>query len=187
MVGAVILTKLPDYTNYVLRANPDVFAVFLSLFSIGIALGSMAINRLLAGKSTLHYVPHAMILLSLFTGDLYWASPVKVDAMSLQTIPQFFSGFNHWRIAMDLFLLAFSGGLFVVPLYTYLQVVSEVAMRSRTIAANNIMNALFMVMGTCLVILLLRFHATIPQVFLILALLNSAVAIFFWSLRHNNV
>ena len=187
LVGAVILTKLPDYTNYVLRANPDVFAVFLSLFSIGIALGSMAINRLLAGKSTLHYVPHAMILLSLFTGDLYWASPVKVDAMSLQTIPHFFSGFNHWRIAMDLFLLAFSGGLFVVPLYTYLQVVSEVAMRSRTIAANNIMNALFMVMGTCLVILLLRFHATIPQVFLILALLNSAVAIFFWSLRHNNV
>ena len=172
LVGAVILTKLPDYTNYVLRADTAVFAVFLSLFSIGIALGSLAINRLLGGKSTLHYVPHAMFLMSLFAADLYWISPVNIEAIPLQTIATFFNTVNHWRIAVDLGLLAFSGGLFVVPLYTYLQVVSEVSTRSRTIAANNIINALFMVFGTCLVMVLLHFQLSIANVFLILAVLN---------------
>ena len=182
LIGAVMLTKLPDYTNYVLRADASVFAVFLASFSIGIALGSMAINRLLAGQITLHYVPHAMLLLTLFAIDLYWASPVAVSSVPLQSVTQFFTLFDHWRIAIDLFLLAFSGGLFVVPLYTYLQVVSNTSMRSRTIAVNNIMNALFMVFGTCFVMLLLHFHVAIVDVFLILAILNGGVAAAFWFL-----
>ncbi len=184
LVGAVVLTKLPDYTNYILRADADVFAVFLAIFSIGIALGSLVINRLLAGKSTLRYVPHAMLLLSFFSSDLYWASPKEIDAVPLQAIKEFFSQLNHWRIAADLFLLAFSGGLFVVPLYTYLQVVSDVATRSRTIAANNIINALFMVLGTCLVMLLLHFHVSISHVFLILAFLNVLAVLVFMALCH---
>jgi len=183
LIGAVVLTKLPDYTNYVLRANPAVFAVFLSLFSIGIALGSITINRLLGGKITLRYVPYAMLLLSLFSADLCWASPDNIDpSLALQSACQFFSQLAHWRIAMDLFLLAFSGGLFVVPLYTYLQVVSESGMRSRTVAANNIVNALFMVAGTGLVMLLVYFQVSIPYVFFILAMLNVVAVIVFWLL-----
>lgn len=183
LIGAVVLTKLPDYTNYVLRADAAVFAVFLALFSIGIALGSVVINRLLAGKITLRYVPHAMLLLSLFSVDLCWASPDKVDSLlPLQSITQFFSQLSHWRIAMDLFLLAVSGGLFAVPLYTYLQVVSEGGMRSRTVAANNIINALFMVLGTGLVMLLVHFHVAIAYVFCILGILNGFAVIVFWLL-----
>lgn len=179
LIGAVMLTKLPDYTNYVLRADTSVFAIFLALFSLGIAMGSMAVNRLLAGKITLQYVPHAMLLLSLFAVDLSWASPTGVSDVSLQSMITFFSKPCHWRIAMDLFFLAFSGGLFVVPLYTYLQVVSDAAARSRTIAANNIINALFMVFGTLLVMLLLHFHVAISKVFLILATLNVCAAAVF--------
>ena len=119
LIGAVVLTKLPDYTNYVLHADAAVFAVFLAVFSFGIALGSMAINYLLAGRITLQYVPYAMLLLSLFTTDLYWASPVGVNDATLQSLVEFFRQIRHWRIAMDLFFLAFSGGLFIVPLYTY--------------------------------------------------------------------
>ncbi len=183
LIGAVVLTKLPDYTNYVLRADAAVFAVFLALFSIGIALGSIVINRLLAGEITLRYVPHAMLLLSLFAVDLCLASPVKIDnLLPLQSVFQFFSHITHWRIAMDLFLLAFSGGLFAVPLYTYLQVVSEGSMRSRTVAANNIINALFMILGTGLVILLVHFHVAISRVFFILAILNGCAVIVFWVL-----
>ena len=180
LIGAVMLTKLPDYTNYVLRADASVFAVFLALFSIGIALGSMTINRLLAGRITLRYVSHAMLLLSLFTGDLYWSSPVNVDSASLQSLVPFFSRLAHWRIAIDIFLLAVSSGLFLVPLHTYLQVVSAGSMRSRTLAANNIMNALFIVFGSGLVMLLLHFHVAISVVFLILAILNGLAAIMFW-------
>lgn len=183
LIGAVVLTKLPDYTNYVLRADAAVFAVFLALFSVGIALGSIVINRLLAGKITLRYVPHAMLLLSLFSVDLCWASPDKVDnVLPLQSIMQFFSHLTHWRIAIDLFLLAVSGGLFAVPLYTYLQVVSDGGMRSRTVAANNIINALFMVLGTGLVMLLVHFHVAIAYVFLILGILNGFAVIVFWLL-----
>ena len=180
LIGAVMLTKLPDYTNYILRADASVFTVFLALFSIGIALGSMAINYLLAGKTTLRYVPHAMILLSLFAADIYWASPVQANAAPLQPFAEFFKYMVHWRIAIDLFLLAFSGGLFVVPLYTYLQVASNDIMRARTIAANNIINAFFIVIGTCLVMLLLHLQVAIPQVFFILALLNLLVACIFY-------
>ncbi len=182
LIGAVMLTKLPDYTNYVLRADASVFAVFLALFSIGIALGSMVINYLLAGKITLRFVPQAMLLLSVFTGDLYWASPIETDTVLLQSLFTFFSRLVHWRIAMDIFLLAVSSGLFLVPLHTYLQVVSAGNMRSQTLAANNIMTALFIVIGSGLVMLLLRFHVAISAVFLILAILNGLAAIMFWVL-----
>lgn len=177
LVGALMLTKLPDYTNFVLHADVTVFAVFLTCFSVGIASGSMTINRLLSGSITLRYVPYSMLLLSFFAQDLYWASPsITRDATSF-TFVQFFQIGNHWRIAADLFLLAFSGGLFVVPLYTYLQVISDSTMRARTIAANNIINALFMVIGTGLLMVLLHFYVTITSVFIILAVLNVIAAL----------
>jgi MFS family permease len=182
LIGAVVLTKLPDYTNFVLGADSAVFAVFLALFSIGIAVGSIIINRMLLGEITLRYVPHAMILLSFFAMDLCWASPNKIDNVPLQSIAQFFSHLMHWRIAIDLFFLAFSGGLFVVPLYTYLQIVSDEHMRSRTIAANNIINALFMIMGAGLVMSLAHFNVPISRVFLILAMLNGCAVVVFWAL-----
>lgn len=182
LIGAVMLTKLPDYTNYVLRADSSVFAVFLALFSIGIALGSMTINQWLAGQITLRFVPPAMALLSLFGFDLYCASPMNMDAPSLMTFTQFFRSFVHWRIAGDIFFLAFSSGLFVVPLYTYLQVVSNSSMRSRIIATNNIINALFIVSGSIFVMVLLKLHVPISNVFLILAILNAIAAFIFWML-----
>jgi len=180
LIGAVMLTKLPDYTNYVLRADASVFAVFLALFSIGIAIGSMIINHWLAGQITLRYVPQTMLLLSLFVGDLYWASPVHMSAEPLQSLITFFSQLRHWRIALDIFLLAVSSGLFLVPLHTYLQVVSQGDMRSQTLAANNIVNALFIVIGSGLVMILLHLHVAIAVVFLVLALLNGLVALMFW-------
>lgn len=176
LFGTVILTKLPDYTHYVLGANNTVFALFLALFSIGIAVGSVMVNVFFQGRINLALVPWAMFALACFTMDLYWASPNIKEYHSLFTLHTFFSFFIHWRIAFDLFMLAFSAGLFVVPLYTYLQIVSPPGTRARIIATNNIYNALFMVMGTLMVIGLLHFSAAIPQIFLILSLLNATVA-----------
>lgn len=180
LIGAVLLTKLPDYTHYVLGANTTVFAVFLAVFSIGIALGSLMINRILNGRITLSIVPLAMLGLTCFTFDLYWASPNTEVKEPLLTLFSFFSYIQHWRIAVDLFLLAFSAGLFVVPLYTYLQIASHPDARARTIAANNIYNALFMVLVTLFVMLLLHFNVAIPQVFLIISILNGIAAVFLW-------
>lgn len=180
LIGAVMLTKLPDYTHYVLGANTAVFAVFLGIFSLGIAMGSLMINRILEGNITLSLVPVAMLGFSLFTFDLYWASPQATVTEPLLTLLPFFTYLNHWRIAFDLLMLAFSAGLFVVPLYAYLQIASHPEARARTIAANNIYNALFMTVVTVLVMALLQFNVAIPQVFLILGFLNAIAALGLW-------
>jgi len=176
-LGTVILTKLPDYTNYVLGANNTVFALFLALFSIGIAFGSVTVNFIFQGRINLPMVPWAMFAFTCFSMDLYWATPEVTEQDTLFSLITFFTRFNHWRIAFDLFMLAFSSGLFLVPLYTYLQIMSPPHSRAQVIAANNIYNALFMVVGTFMVIGLLHFSAAIPQIFLILSILNAIAAI----------
>lgn len=180
MIGIIVLTKLPDYANYVLQAETSVFAVFLALFSIGIALGSLTINQLLSGQFSLRYTPYIMLFLSLFACDLYWATPVYSDEMALQTLTEFLAETAHVRVMVDLFFLALSGGMYIVPLYTCLQIESKGMFRARTIAANNIINALFMVTGTLLVMILLHYQLSIPQVFLVTGVLNALAALGFW-------
>lgn len=180
LLGAVILTKLPDYTNYVLGANNIVFALFLAVFSVGIALGSLTVNIIFKGQIALAIVPWAMLAFTCFTFDLYWVSPLIETHESLFTLSNFFSSLMHCRIVFDLFMLAFSAGLFVVPLYTYLQIASRPEERARVIATNNIYNSLFIVLGTLMVMGLLHFSAAIPQIFLILSLLNAVVAVLAW-------
>ncbi|WED43971.1 MFS transporter [Legionella cardiaca] len=180
LIGAVMLTKLPDYTHYILRASASVFAFFLALFSIGIALGSIVIGRLLNGNITLRFVPLSMIFLSLFAVDLYLASPNFIIAEPLQSLVVFLSKFNNLRITVDFFLFSFSAGLFIVPLYTYIQVASDESLRARTIATNNIFNALFMVLGSCFVMFLLYLNISIPMIFLLLAILNALAAMGLW-------
>lgn len=177
LIGAVVLTKMPDFAHYVLNADNVVFAFFLALFSIGIACGSLLINRFLSGRITLIYVPITMLILSVFTFDLYLASRYASVDHPMYTLSNFFHSWNHWRISFDLFMLAFSAGLFVVPLYTYLQVSSHIQQRARTIAVNNIYNALFIVLGTFLVMFLIYLELSIPQVFLVLSVLNALVAL----------
>lgn len=180
LIGAVLLTKLPDYTHYILGANTSVFALFLALFSIGIALGSLLISRILQGRITLSIVPWAMLAFTCFAFDLYWASPIIEAKEPLLTLSSFFTYSTHWRISFDLLMLAISAGIFVVPLYAYLQVASTPETRARTIAANNIYNSLFMVLGTVFVMLLLKLKISIPHVFLILSLLNMITAVCLW-------
>ncbi len=179
LLGSVLLTKLPDYTNYVLGANNAVFALFLALFSIGVALGSLTVNLFFHGRVSLRLVPWAMLAVSCFTGDLYLAS-LSVSHIDSLTLANFFNYFNHYRIAFDFFMLAFSAGLFVVPLYTYLQISTSSQIRARIIAANNIYNSLFMVLGALMVMFCLHFSAAIPQIFLILSLLNALAAALAW-------
>lgn len=184
LIGASMLTKLPDYTHYVLGANTWVFAFFLALFSTGIAIGSLAIGWLLKGVITLRYVPLAMLGLSIFAFDLYWITPEIMYSSDkpLITLVQFLTQFANWRITIDFFLFSFCGGLFVVPLYTYLQVNSEAHVRGQTIAANNIYNALSMVIGSIIVMGLLQFNVSIAVVFLLMALSNAVVALLLWFL-----
>ena len=95
---------------------------------------------------------------------------------------QFISKLTHWRITVDFFMFSFSAGLFVVPLYTYLQISCDDTMRARTIAANNICNALSMVFGSILVMVMLKLNLGIALVFLVMAISNAIASVALWAL-----
>lgn len=188
LIGAVIMIKLPDYIRFVLLANNKVFALFLVLFSIGIAGGALSVNRLLKGRITMKWVPLALFFISVFAFDLYYLTPDTLGGQQsgqLQNLSQFLNSTANWRIIADFFALCFSGGMYIVPCYTLLQTKSAVSHRSRTIAANNIVNAAFMVIGSLFVMLLLKLNVSIQGVFLMLGLVNMLVCGGLWYYRYN--
>src|SRR5215471_7908830 len=142
--GATYLTQFANYTKDVLGGDEHVATLLLAIFSIGIGIGSLLCERLSGHKVEVGLVPFGSIGLSLFAIDLYFASRELVPA-GLSGIEGFLAVRAHWRIMADLVLLGMFGGFYIVPLYALIQERSEPAYRSRIIAANNILNALFMV------------------------------------------
>lgn len=184
LFGATFLSQFPTFTKTVVGGNEEVVTLFLTVFSVGIGLGALWCNRLLKGEITAAYVPLAALGMTVFTIDLYFASqslpPLTSD--KLIAAGAFLSSIAHWRILFDMFAISVSGGLYIVPLYAIVQTRAEDSHRARTIAANNIMNALFMVVSALGVSLMLAFDFTVPAVFLSIALLNIAVAAYLFSL-----
>ena len=179
LVGATFLTQFPGLAKNVIGANEHVVTLFLATFSIGIALGSLICNRLLNGEITAKFVPFGALGMTLFTLDLFLATSGQVPAPeALQGIASFLSQPTGWRILADLIAISVCGGIFIVPLYAILQWRSEAAQRARTVAANNIMNALFMVVGAAGATSMLLAEMSVPSVFLAVALANGAVAIY---------
>ena len=180
LVGATFLSQFPALAKDVIGADENVVTLFLTAFTIGIALGSLLCNKLLAGAISLRPVPFAALGISLFTIDLYAASGSLPAAGALIGLHEFLGAFAGWRIVCDLILIATCGGVFIVPLYTFLQARSAASHRSRIIAANNIWNALFMVVAAIATVALLKSGFTVPHVFLILAVANFAATFAIW-------
>ncbi|MDD9907419.1 MAG: acyl-[ACP]--phospholipid O-acyltransferase [Rhodospirillaceae bacterium] len=178
LVGATFLAQFPAFAKDVLGGDETVVTLFLTLFSVGIGVGSLLCNRLLNGEVTARYVPLAAIGMTVFIADLFFASNGRVPAAELTGAVSVVSTAANWRIVFDLLAIAVCGGLFIVPLYAILQSRSEEAFRSRIIAANNILNALFMVAGAAAAALLLTLGFSVPAIFLALAIGNGIVAIY---------
>jgi len=154
---------------------------FLALFSLGVGIGSLLCEKLSFNHLELGLVPVGSFGISLFALDLFLVGQPTLQA-PLVTVGVLLGTPVGWRITVDLLLFSLFSGFFIVPLYTLIQERSEDAVRSQTIAANNILNALFMVVGALLLTLLLAAGATLPQIFLVIALLNLAVAAYIYSL-----
>lgn len=179
-VGATFLTQFPSYAKDVLHGDATVFTLLLTMFSVGIGLGSFLCNKLLKGQVQATYVPPAAIGITLFTIDLFFAShhaPLATDA-TLFDVWEFLSYFSSWRILLDLLLIAICGGIYIVPLYAIMQERSDASERARVIASNNILNALFMVGSAILTLTLFQLSFSIPGVFLTIAILNGFVAVY---------
>ena len=178
--GATLLAQFPNLAKDVLHGDESLFILLLSVFSIGIGIGSLLCEKLSKGRVELGLVVFGAIGLSLFGADLYVAS-TNIHAASgdaLQSYMSFVSTLSHWRLLADIALIGLFGGFYIVPLYVLLQTRSEKSHQSRVIAANNIMNALFMVASAGFSILLFNQGLSIPQLFLATALLNMLVTIY---------
>lgn len=179
--GAMFVTQFPNLSKNLLSGDEHVVTLLLIVFSVGIGLGSLLCERLSGHKVEIGLVPFGSIGLTLFAVDLYFALAHHVQNGPVG-VAQFLGEPGHWRILADLALIGMFGGFYVVPLYALIQSRSAASHRSRVIAGNNILNALFMVAAALLAIVLFQLGFTIPQVFLATALLNAVVAIYIYSL-----
>jgi 1-acyl-sn-glycerol-3-phosphate acyltransferase len=181
--GAIFLTQFGGFAKEVLGGNVNVVTVLLGIFSIGIAIGSVLCERLSGRMVEIGLVPFGSIGMSVFAIDLYFASRGLTAGATALTVAEFIAASKHWRVMVDLFLLAMFAGFYSVPLYALIQTRASESHRSRIIAANNILNALFMVVSAGLAAVLLgTLGVSIPQLFLIVGLLNAVVAIYIYLL-----
>ena len=180
LAGATYLSQFPAYVRFILGAEELVVTLFLTLFSVGIAFGSLLCNRLLAGRLSARCVPWGALGIGLFSIDLWIVSPPPSVAGELTTLLAFLDDPLHWRILADLFGIAASGGVFVVPLYALLQAMTEREHRARAIAANNIVNAAAMVISSAVTMALIAVGVSIPGLFLLTGIATVGIAVQFW-------
>jgi 1-acyl-sn-glycerol-3-phosphate acyltransferase len=179
--GATFITQLPHYTQAYLGGNDHVFTLLLGIFCVGTGIGSLLCERLSGHKVEIGLVPFGSIGMTIFGIDLYFAQPDLAAAQNLG-VADFLHQLRSHRVMWDLLLIGAFAGFYIVPLYALIQTRSEASHRSRIIAGNNILNAVFMVASAVLALLLLKAGLSIPQLLLVTALMNAAVALFIYSL-----
>ena len=181
LFGALMLAQFPAYAKDVLGGTETSVTLLLGVFTLGIGCGSLLCERLSSKQVEIGLVPFGSIGISLFALDLAWASPTALppeplSMMALLALPA------TWRVLFDLLAIGLFGGFFIVPLYALIQLRSSTSHRARIIAANNILNALFMVVGAGAAAGLLACGLSIPTLFGVAALCNAAVALYIYRL-----
>ena len=180
--GATFLVQIPSYSQNVLGGDANLMSGLLALFIIGISTGSLLCERLSGNQIEIGLVPFGAIGLTLFGLDLFFASPAAPPAEAV-SFTAFLAEGGNWRIIADLLLIGVFGGFYIVPLYALVQSRSAPDHRSRVIAGLNILNALFMVIAAVMAMLILGpADLTIPDLFLITAILNAVVAVYIFTL-----
>ncbi len=179
--GAAFLAEFPSFAKDVLHGDEQVASLLLVVFSIGIGIGSLLCEMLSRRHVEIGLVPLGAIGMSVFAIDLYFASRGLAPSANY-TLSTFVVQPPHWRVMADLGLLSLFAGLYSVPMYALIQMRSQASHRARIIAANNILNALFLIGSSILVGTLIKLGLTVPQVFLFVGLLNAIVALYIFLL-----
>lgn len=173
--GAVFLSQFPSFARDVLGGNEQVASLLLVVFSVGIGVGSLACEMLSRRHVEIGLVPVGAIGMTVFCIDLYLATR-HMAPDGLNTLGEFTAQAANWRVMADLLLLSFFTGLYSVPMYALVQNRSQPTHRARIIAANNILNSIFMIVSSVLAGALLGAGFTVPEVFLFTGILNALVA-----------
>ncbi|MGL3820930.1 MFS transporter [Sphingopyxis sp. R3-92] len=183
-IGAILAAQFPPLVKNALGADNTVATLFTAIFSVGVAIGSIIVNRLLKGKVSARYSPGSVIVMGLFVLDLWWSVKnwVHVDG-SLMNWLEFLSLTAGDRIIIALLGIAIAGGMFVVPLYAFLTTTVAKSQTARTIAANNIVNSGFMVAATLMLSVLIGLGLTIDDTLLMVAVMCLVSAFLAWRLH----
>ena len=183
-MGAVLAAQFPPLVKNSLGSDQTVATLFLATFSVGIAIGSVAVNRLLKGQVAARYAPASALLMGLFVLDLFrriksWPAP----GVELRDLSAFLDMPNAWMIVLDLLGVAVAGGMFVVPLYAFLTTTVPKAETARTIAANNIVNSGLMVAATLILTVAVQLGVTVADSLMIVAIGSLFAAWLGWKLH----
>ncbi len=185
--GATFLTQTPEFSKSVLHGDESVVILLLTLFSVGTALGSVLCKTLTKNQVSLRLLPMSIAGLSVFAILLYAAlthfhiaAPAEGAYYTIATLA---SLPMSWVIFGLLFLLGFFGGMYIVPLYAFMQAYAPISHRARIVGANNIFNAIFMVASAIFAILLLS-KLSIAQLFLSCGILNALFGVFLYKKLH---
>lgn len=180
-IGAAFLSEIPILSKEIFCANEYVANLFLATFSIGVGIGSFWCSRIFENEVTARYVPVAAVGLSIFSIDLYFACGTLAPSTcngELYGLWDFLSQLNNLRILFDLFFISAISGIYVVPLYAVMQYFSAPNYRSRIIAANNIISAIFMIASSLTLSLLFSLNFSVPTVILFVSIINLIVAVY---------
>lgn len=175
-LGAILLSQFPSIAKNTLHGNEQVASLLLVIFAVGIGVGSLLCEVLSRKQVEIGLVPVGALGMGVFLLDLFFATKSLPEPSHLLDIPSFLSEPKNWRVLVDLALICLFIGLYSVPMYALVQLRSQPSHRARIIAANNILNALFMIGSAVFAALLLQVGLSIPQLFLVLALLHAVVA-----------
>jgi len=175
--GAVVVSLFAPLVGGTLDARQEVVTLFLIVFSLSVAIGSLLVNRLLKGEVSARFVPASAALLALGLIDLHFSTSGFVPAVSGASVDQFMATAGSWRILIDLAVIALAGGMFIVPLYAILQVRSHPDERSRVIAANNIVNAGVTVLLVAIMTGMLAAGVRVPGLVGVLGVMTLGVAV----------
>lgn len=183
LLGLAYLTQMPNFVVDVLGGDVAIIALLLCTFTVGIGLGSLLCARLSGGKVEMGLVPLGSLGLSVFGIDLYFSATgfagQGAGAAAALSVGEFLGASGGPRILLDLVMLGMFGGLYIVPMQALIQSRTAGDKRARVIACNNIFNSLFMVGAGALGMLFLGVvELEIPEFFLIMAVMNIAVALF---------
>ncbi|WP_294172405.1 MFS transporter [uncultured Sphingomonas sp.] len=182
-MGAVLAAQFPPLVKNVFSGDQSVATLFLAVFSVGVAVGSVAINRLLRGDVSARFAPASALVMGLFVLGLFLLSRSWPPSSQLLDLRGFLDNRWAWLVVVDLFGVAVAGGMFVVPLYAFLTTTVPKSETARTVAANNIVNAGAMVGATLLLTALVQLGVSVAGTLLLVAVGTVVSAWLGWKLH----
>ncbi len=187
-LGSIFLSQFPNYAKNLLNANNEVVTLFLTMFSIGVAVGSFLCNRLLKGEVSAELAPFSLLFVTIFTLDLYFAT-LAYEPLTTEMFlgfDAFIVSIGSYRIMFDMFMIAVFAGIYIVPLYSLIQAYSDDSNRARIIAALNIYDSSFMVISAIMAVSLFAFKFNSVEIFLVTGIINLVFMVIACDLSHKS-